>query len=201
MVEPSITYYDRNAAKLVPRYDRLTFEDVHHGLLPYLPNPPAAILDVGAGSGRDAIALAHRGYLVTAVEPAKSMLRHGCERSADLAIEWINDRLPSLVSLQDRKASFDLILCSAVLMHIPPARLDLAIETMRGLLRPTGRLAVSVRTQAANDEPGLFNDHGAATIIGSADKAGLTLVRSFADEDRLGRAELIWNNFLFAREA
>ncbi|RUT67608.1 SAM-dependent methyltransferase, partial [Flavobacterium cupreum] len=64
-----IPHYEQNAQELVDRYESLSFEHVHADLLDLLPAPGATILDVGAGSGRDAAWFAARGYDVVAVEP------------------------------------------------------------------------------------------------------------------------------------
>jgi len=65
----SIPHYDQNAEQFVSQYESLTFEHVHPALLDLLPPPGATILDVGAGSGRDAAWFAARGYDVVAAEP------------------------------------------------------------------------------------------------------------------------------------
>ena len=53
--------YREEAATLVPRYEALVFEDVHREVIHLFPAPPAHVLDVGAGTGRDAAALARAG--------------------------------------------------------------------------------------------------------------------------------------------
>ncbi len=65
--------YDQNAAAFVAQYETLLFEQVHGCLVDLLPEPGATVLDVGAGSGRDAAWFAARGYEVVAVEPSGSM--------------------------------------------------------------------------------------------------------------------------------
>jgi ubiquinone/menaquinone biosynthesis C-methylase UbiE len=50
----TIPHYELNAKMLVDQYESLSFEDVHVGLLGLIPATGATILDVGAGSGRDA---------------------------------------------------------------------------------------------------------------------------------------------------
>ena len=50
----TIPHYEQNANQLVAQYESLTFEDVHPSILDLLPASGATILDVGAGSGRDA---------------------------------------------------------------------------------------------------------------------------------------------------
>nr|WP_321981017.1 methyltransferase domain-containing protein [uncultured Cohaesibacter sp.] len=65
-------YQDR---KLVEVYDaiNLSRENVVF-YLAELPEPPAALLDIGCGTGTFALELAGRGYKVTAVDPAPQMI-------------------------------------------------------------------------------------------------------------------------------
>jgi SAM-dependent methyltransferase len=62
-------WYEDNAASVVPVYEAIDPAALH-GWLPDL--LPATILDVGAGSGRDAAWLASLGHEVVASEPSTS---------------------------------------------------------------------------------------------------------------------------------
>ena len=55
------SWYDANAGRISERYEAVSSERVHGWLTDLLPSAPAAILDVGAGSGRDAAWLSDRG--------------------------------------------------------------------------------------------------------------------------------------------
>jgi ubiquinone/menaquinone biosynthesis C-methylase UbiE len=50
----AVSWYDANADVVTERYERVAANKVHSWLIDLLPSRPAAILDVGAGSGRDA---------------------------------------------------------------------------------------------------------------------------------------------------
>jgi SAM-dependent methyltransferase len=66
-------FYDDHAHDLADQYERLRSEDVHRGLVDLLPDRAGSVLDVGAGSGRDAAWLSEHGYDVVAVEPSAAM--------------------------------------------------------------------------------------------------------------------------------
>lgn len=49
-----IAWYEAHAPELVPRYEAVRPEKLHDWLVDLLPDRPALLLDVGAGTGRDA---------------------------------------------------------------------------------------------------------------------------------------------------
>ena len=55
-------------------------------------SPGAAILDVGCGSGRHAIELARRGYIVTGLDVSQGMLQEAQKKAgkANVSITWIH---------------------------------------------------------------------------------------------------------------
>ncbi|MBM4073916.1 MAG: class I SAM-dependent methyltransferase [Planctomycetes bacterium] len=117
----AIRWYDANAEDVSRRYESVAAEIVHGWLVDLLPSAPALVLDVGAGTGRDAAWLASRGLEVVAVEPSRPMLAEGQRLHPSPSIRWISDSLPDLDKLFRLGLSFDLILLSAVWMHVPPA--------------------------------------------------------------------------------
>jgi 2-polyprenyl-3-methyl-5-hydroxy-6-metoxy-1,4-benzoquinol methylase len=195
----SAAYYDRHAAGHAARHASVRFEDVHAQIIGTLPALPASVLDVGAGMGRDAAALAGRGYEVTAVEPSRELQRQGRDLYGDRAIEWIEDRLPGLQTLRAAHRRFDFILCSAVLMHIAPADLADSFRTFAELLKPGACLAISVRNKLARDPDEIFFNICDAEICEGASLAGLHLSSRHASDDALGRDEVRWRSFQFVR--
>jgi SAM-dependent methyltransferase len=57
------------------QYEALSAGAVHVWLEPLLPSVPALLLDVGAGTGRDAAWFASKGRQVVAIEPSVAMRR------------------------------------------------------------------------------------------------------------------------------
>ncbi|WP_242065492.1 bifunctional 2-polyprenyl-6-hydroxyphenol methylase/3-demethylubiquinol 3-O-methyltransferase UbiG [Trichocoleus sp. FACHB-262] len=110
-----------------------------------LPERPSLVLDIGAGSGRDAAWLADQGHEVVAVEPAAAMREAGQCLHPDSRIRWIDDCLPSLPNLHQLGLAFDFILLSAVWMHVPPAERSRAFRKVITLLKLGGPLAITLR--------------------------------------------------------
>lgn len=92
----AVQWYEQNAATVIPAYESLQAADIYHWLLGLLPERPSLVLDIGAGSGRDAAWLAAQGHTVIAVEPAAAMRAAGQRLHPDANIRWLDDRLPAL---------------------------------------------------------------------------------------------------------
>lgn len=73
----STSWYEQNAVTVIPAYESLRAENVHSWLLGLLPDRSSLVLDIGAGSGREAAWLAGQGHEAIAVEPATAM-REDC---------------------------------------------------------------------------------------------------------------------------
>ncbi|MEU8794549.1 class I SAM-dependent methyltransferase [Streptomyces sp. NPDC048643] len=190
-------YYTLNAAALGQRYGSVSFEDVHGGVLDLLPQAPARVLDVGAGTGRDAAALARRGYEVVAAEPVSELRQVAQRLHPDAGIRWMADALPALSRLE---GTFDLVLLSAVWMHLPPTEREQAMERLAGLLSASGLLVVSLRRGDPPTDRVMF-DVPAEEILREAAQAGLRAVRVVEEgTDQLGRAEVWWQTVVLHKE-
>ncbi len=189
----AIPYYEQHATRLVTQYESLLFEDVHAGLITILPAPGATVLDIGAGSGRDAAWLAARGYDVVAVEPSEAMLAHARAKHRSSRIQWLSDSLPDLAKVRRLGLSFDLILLSAVWMHIPPAARQRALRKLATLLAPKGRIAISLRLGAPDTERAMY-EVSLPELTGLAQQFGLRIVHTSDSQDKLGRSEVSWTN-------
>ena len=110
--------YGTNSEQFFHNYEKLSFAKIHRAFLRFLPPKGANCLDIGAGSGRDAIAMAKRGYSVTAVEPSNA-LRHLAETThRHPRIRWVDDYLPELKRIKAFNEKYQFILLSAVWNHL-----------------------------------------------------------------------------------
>ena len=89
--EPSIveSYYDDSAEREWARLERhrTEFAVTMRALAEHLPAPPAAVLDVGGGPGRYAIALAAMGYSVTLLDLSSESLEFARGKAAEAGVE------------------------------------------------------------------------------------------------------------------
>ncbi|UWR22767.1 bifunctional 2-polyprenyl-6-hydroxyphenol methylase/3-demethylubiquinol 3-O-methyltransferase UbiG [Sulfitobacter sp. S190] len=146
--------YARATATLIPTYDAIDPAALYAPVRPVFPKPPARVLDVGAGTGRDALWFARQGFDVTAVEPVDALNVHA--RTTGKSIEWRNACLPDLQGLQGQH---DLIILSAVWHHVHPEDRARALGRLADLLAPGGVLVMSLRMGACNpDRPGFDVD-------------------------------------------
>ncbi len=190
-----VGYYDKHALELSRRYDALSFETVHATLLPYLPRVPATAIDIGAGSGRDAIELAARGFDVVAIEPSGELIKAAKSKIEANPVIWLRDNLPVLSSVPDCM-TFDLVICSAVLMHLPPRDQLYAFGRLCELCAPAAVLYITFRS-AEEDEQTSVYQVDIAQIVGMAAERSFRLLQDSETPDWRGRGSINWRALLF----
>ena len=156
----------------------------------YLPST-GVVLDVGAGVGRDAKYFAEQGLEVIAVEPADELLKLGKEYTQEDAVQWVQDTLPELNNVYGLQMRFDLILLSAVWMHIPASSRERAFRKLANLLKPNGYLVISLRHGPNADEREMF-DVSTDELNKLSQQFGLSVRLAQPDDDKLDRPEVHW---------
>jgi len=136
------SFFDLNAKELSERYDSLTFEQAHQSWLDLVDFNDKKILDVGCGSGRDAVHMALLGGNVTAVDFSKGLLSIAKSKSDNVI--WIEDSLPKLAKV-DTSEKFDFILASAVLMFLNEESQIRSITKLISLLNTNGVFIFSIK--------------------------------------------------------
>ena len=187
----SIAWYDANGDTAAARYEGVPPERLHGWLADLLPTAPAAALDVGAGSGRDAAWLSSRGYDVVAVEPSSRMRTIARERHAEPEIQWLADSLPALRRTLRTGLAFDVILLSAVWMHVAPSDRERAFRKLVNLLKPGGLIAFSLRHGPAGAARAM-HEVSADEIRRLARDHGALVERCVTAEDQQGRPDVQW---------
>ncbi len=189
-----MSYYTRNAEQLAEQYDSLDPEQVHRDWLSEMPSEGIA-LDIGAGSGRDARYLASKGLTVYAVEPAAGIRERAQQYSPNPNIHWLNDSLPDLSHVQRLQTKFDLILLSAVWMHVPPSARKRSFRKLSSLLKPNGKMVVSLRHGSSPDER-VMHPVSADELADFARQQGLRYKLLQPRTDVLQRQDVHWQTVL-----
>ena len=190
--------YAETADALVKQYESITFAEVHGDMLPLIPAPPCRALDVGAGTGRDAAALAERGHQVTAVEPTAELRAHGQRLHRDAAIEWIDDSLPGLARVAAGGERFDLVLLSAVWMHLDAAQRRQAMRRIGELVAPGGLVLLSLRHGPVPAGRRMFEVSGEETMALAAE-FGLHFRHRAERPAALRQPGVTWTHLAFTR--
>lgn len=190
----NISYYNKNAGELAKQYNSLSFESVHKSWKKYWPEKGANVLDVGAGSGRDAKWFSNQGCFVVAVEPA-SMLRQLAILNSPNPIIWVDDSLPDLVSVRELSHQYDLILLSAVWMHLTTQQRADSLRILSLLLSDTGKLAITLRHGSFGDERETYGV-SLTEIENMGRKLGLSVCHVVDGEDALNRPEVSWQSVI-----
>ena len=188
----TIRDYDHRAEELLEQYESVAFENVHEAVLDLIPQSSAFVLDLGAGSGRDAAWFAAHGHDVVAVEPAYRLQQLARQHHRDAKIQWMADSLPDLRSVIRTGNTFDLIWLSAVWMHITPgderARVFRKLVT---LLRPSGQIMITLRKGPSPDNRPMHVT-SAEEVEKLARAHGLITTRHVAAPDALARGDVSW---------
>ncbi len=161
---PGTEGYSEHAEELVKRFEAVSFSEKHEAVMHLLPTASSTVLDVGAGTGVDAAWFASKGHRVVAVEPTDSLRLAGIELHRAHPFEWINDSLPDLACLRARGQRFDVVMLTAVWMHLDEQERRRAMPRVASLLAPGGVLVMSIRHGPAPSERRIFQVSDEETI-------------------------------------
>lgn len=192
-------FYDDNAERLFSDYNSLDFKSIFCDVVSYISTSYKKALDVGAGSGRDASALADMGFNVVAVEPSQKMRDLASAYYTSKSISWVEDSLPHLVKLNHLSDEFDLILISAVWMHLSVAEQNESLVTLKRLLSPSGKIIITLRLGPEEPDRGI-NKICTEDLLDEASKIGLisSHVTSVTD-DSFNRPQIKWQKVVLTK--
>ena len=185
---------ESDIAQQVASYESIDPGQVNAWLEPYIPQEPASILDVGAGSGRDAAWLASKGHQVIAVEPSCGMRKEAEQFHSGSPFTLVADRLPDIKNTSRSGMSFDLILLNAVWMFIPETERKRSFRKLIALLKPRGVIAISFRTPCERRR-GMY-PVSVSEIEGLAQGHGAYIVSTEEVSDSLGRPGVRWHQII-----
>lgn len=138
---------------------RLERERTREILLQFLPDLPAAILDVGGAGGVHALWLAGRGYEVHLVDPVPRLVEEARRRSLASPDPLRSCRLGDARSLPFEDATADAVLLLGPLYHLTlEAERRRALREAHRVLRPKGVLFAAAISRYASALDGIARD-------------------------------------------
>jgi protein-L-isoaspartate O-methyltransferase len=192
--------YREEAEELVKRYESIPFAEKHQAVLHLIPSAPCRVLDIGAGTGADAACFAALGHRVVAVEPTDELRLPGMALHPSALIEWVNDSLPDLVLTLKRGQKFDVVMITAVWMHLDELERQQAMPKVASLLRRGGVLIMALRHGPSSPRRRMF-EVSAAETIRLAHAHGLRSilhVRTASAQPVNRQAGVTWSRLAFA---
>ena len=137
--------YADEAEDLFKRYESIPAADAHRAVLHLIPAAPSRVLDIGSGTGRDAAWFASMGHRVVAVEPTNALRLPAMALHPSPQIEWLNDSLPELALVRRRGERFDLVMLTAVWMHLDAQQRQRAMPNLAALVHEGGTVIMKIR--------------------------------------------------------
>jgi SAM-dependent methyltransferase len=191
--------YAQEADNLAVQYESFTFEALHKDVIPLFPKDAKRVLDIGAGTGRDAAGFAAMGLKVLAVEPVAEMRAHARRLHPSPRIDWLEDSLPQLAHVHARNETFDIVMLTAVLMHFDGAERALIMTRVVPLLAPQGVMALSLRHGPVPPGRRMF-EVADEDVRDLAESHGLeTRLMLTGKRDKFHRDDVTWSRLVFGR--
>jgi SAM-dependent methyltransferase len=192
--------YAEEAAALLHQYESISFSVVHQAVLHLIPPSPCHVLDIGSGTGRDAAGFAALGHQVVAVEPTGALREQAKILHPSPRIEWLDDSLPELAQVRARREVFDVVMLTAVWMHLDERQRFQAMPNVASLVRPGGVMVMSLRYGPVPQGRRMFAVPADETVL-SAEASGLRLVLQRESLDAvLARPGVSWARLAFRED-
>jgi SAM-dependent methyltransferase len=197
----TLRYYESYADKAARRYEGA--EAGIASLFPFAFQRGERVLEIGAGSGRDAARLLQQGVEVQAVEPSSRLRRLALAVHPELRGRLFDGFLPGGLPPECQR-EYGGILLSAVIMHIPDGELFDAAFELRARLSKGGKLLISMPIERDDIRPGeQRDDSGRLMVIRSVaqvrllfERLGFELENDWKSADSLGRG-FLWASLFF----
>ena len=194
----TIQYYSTNADRFYKKYKQLPFEEINSLWIQLIPSGKLRVLDVGAGSGRDAAWFAKKGHEVIAVEPADGLRGLAEKKHSNYSIQWMKDGLPGLQKIRRLRLKFELILLNAVWMHITPKHKEESFDTLINLLSEGGKLMITLRHGTSPDKR-IMHPVCKKELIHFSETKKIELLLDIKSDDLFGRTGVSWETIVYCR--
>src|ERR1700730_2875764 len=193
--------YADEAEALFRLYESIPFADAHRAVLHLIPATPGNVLDIGSGTGRDAAWFASQGHRVVAVEPTDAMRLPAMALHPSPRIEWLDDSLPDLAVLRTSGEKFDVVMLTAVWMHLDAQQRRQAMPHLAALVREGGTVIMKGRHGPVPGGRRMFEVSPEETIELAAmqDLRAVLNLRTESGQAQNRDAGVTWTNLAFVK--
>src|ERR1700716_1971792 len=194
--------YAEEAQELFTVYESIAAADAHRAVRHLIPPAPASVLDIGSGTGRAGGWFAPLGHRVVPVEPPDALRIPAMALHPSPRIEWLDDSLPDLALLLARGEKFDVVMITAVWMHLDAEQRRRAIPNLAALVRQGGAVIMQIRHGPVPVGRRMFEVSPEETIelAQTQDLHPVLNLRSESNQERNRAAGVTWTNLAFVKE-
>lgn len=200
MNDRTISWYDEHAEGLASRYDQADAESLHSLLRKWIPSG-SSVLEIGCGSGRDALFLASMECSVTATDGSDAMLqtaRQNLRKKAERNVSFEPALFPLPAGHPLLRRTFDAITAIAVLMHISDSDLFTFASQVKILLKDQGIFFCSFSSgERKEKDDRFFENRTPEEVQHLFEQSGFRLLARVETKDGLGR-DILWMTMVFS---
>jgi len=201
----TLNYYNINYKSIVSLYNSNSSKPKYLDILNLSNNHKEKILDVGFGSGRDLIFLSQEGYTVYGIEGSDKFIENLLASNPEYSERIKKCILPSVNN--PFNVLFDVIICSAVLMHLYDDDIGKTLGAFSEWLNKKSLIYISI-PKKRNDIGDDFRDkHGRyfnpvkpEFITKILSQYGFTCSQISSSGDGLSRDGIEWWNLVYERK-
>ena len=196
----TLDFYNKNAAEISYRYEQAEVTKLWQAFSEIL-ETGQKVLEIGCGSGRDAAYITKLGCDVHAIDGSIELCKKAVELHPELEKKISFHPLPEPLPFADKE--FDAVISVACLMHLQLNEIETVLMEIKRVLMAGGLALISVPIQRDDVDNAKVDCCGRQfTLISVSDwrdkfnKTGLKVIETKINQDGLGRAGVLWANFI-----
>jgi len=177
--DPTTATYDQFAAQIADRFWETDLTHIWEAFCALLP-AGSRILDVGCGSGRDAVQFTERGFNAVGIDLSLGMLLEAARRAPG---EYVQ---ADMAALPFCRRSFGAAWMNASLLHLARSAAPVVLAGMQALLKPGGVLYLSLKQGEGEiweqrEGQRFFTFYQVEEVIQLLEQAGFSLLKTWAE--------------------
>lgn len=193
----NLSTYNRDAERLAKTYNsKSTPElspDFAREVLKLQGKDNLWALDIGCGSGRDAVWMAEQGFNVVGVDGSADMLEQAKLEKSHRLIQYLLDVAPDLENLKALAKKFDIILMSAFLFHLDVDERQVFYKNLKELTKEGTYVYMTLRHGPVPEGRKMF-EVPLEELEELAREQGINFNYLGRKEDPLGREDISWDH-------